>query len=217
MLRLERGLAQGRGECLVYIVICEALGIARKFLLLRSHGQRRKSLCCLPRTHIHDRLLAADRAGPGCPWVSGRRNSPSRRASSTQTPGTPPRSTNRTRRMTSLVLPRTLLRSVWPMPVKGAMGGIAMHPFLQETGLQSPTFQLDCGRGLTIRSSMAENRHVKIRLSFRNLWPLALICALSRRHGMPSHIKSPMSRPARTQVPRRSARRHQHSQLLINS
>jgi competence protein ComEA len=77
------------------------------------------------------------------------------------------------------VLPRILLRSVrTEAGIDGAFGGIAMHPFLQETDCPSPTFSVIAIEGLRFDRLMAENRHVKIQLSFE-IFAFALSCALT--------------------------------------
>ena len=77
------------------------------------------------------------------------------------------------------MLPRILPRSVrTDAGINGAMGEIAMYPFLQETDCPSPTFGAIVLEGLRFDYLMAENRHVKIQLSFE-IFALALSCALT--------------------------------------
>ena len=64
VLLLQRGLTECRGEGLVYLMIGESLGVARKLFFLGRDRQRRQSLCSLPWAQIDDRLLAAIAAGP---------------------------------------------------------------------------------------------------------------------------------------------------------
>jgi competence protein ComEA len=53
-----------------------------------------------------------------------------------------------------------------------------MHPFLQETGTPVSNFQWDCDRRLTFRAPMAENGHVRMRVSI-GILVIALSCALA--------------------------------------
>src|SRR6059058_4679954 len=86
---------------------------------------------------------------------------------------------NRASRITSLVLLNILLRSVRTADgTRGAIGGTAMHPFLQETALQSPDFNGITTEDLRFDHSMAENKPVRMHL-YRAIPAIALSCALA--------------------------------------
>src|SRR6516225_9705576 len=53
VLSLQCGLAQRRGECLVYLMVGQPLSVARKFFLFGGDSERSKSLGRLPRTQIN--------------------------------------------------------------------------------------------------------------------------------------------------------------------
>jgi hypothetical protein len=58
---LQAGLAQGRGECLVRLVVSQALGLTREFGLLRGNGQGGQGLSGLPGAQIDQSVLARSR------------------------------------------------------------------------------------------------------------------------------------------------------------
>jgi DNA uptake protein ComE-like DNA-binding protein len=82
-------------------------------------------------------------------------------------------------RITSLVLPKTLLRSERTVDgASGATGGTAMQPFLQETGTPVSNFHRVATEDLRFDHRMAENKHVRMLVPFGVL-ALALSCALT--------------------------------------